>query len=212
MIAPTRVSFALEHLIRHPSGATFSHWRRLILVPLGRANEVRPYYSSCGAGFHREAISSTVGGYHPSARGNLADRISLRGRPRPRPGEASKKSTSERGTNQSLYCTNGERKLPYAAQKKAARCSHFLPRVAIPLFGEFLGGVGDFFQKVPHKNPRLSAALCADSHSLPTKPTNSVNVLWPKQDRFFAFFCHFVHFSFKITLTFPKYGSIMKIG
>ena len=99
----------------------------LKLVPLGRANTVRPYYSSCGAGYHREAISSTAGGYHPSARESLADRISLRGRPSPRPGEASKKSISERGTNRSLYCSAGTRKLPFSAQKKEVRCSHFLP-------------------------------------------------------------------------------------
>ena len=30
---PTEVSFALEHLIRHPTGATFSHWRRLPNFP-----------------------------------------------------------------------------------------------------------------------------------------------------------------------------------
>ena len=149
MIAPTRVSFDLEHLIRHPSGATFSHWRRLIFVSLGRANEVRPYYSSCGAGFHRGAISSTAGGYHPAARENLADRISLRGRSSPRPGEASKKSMSGRGRDRSLYCTNGERKLPSTAQKKEARCSHFLPWVAILFVGEFWGSSRGLFQKSP---------------------------------------------------------------
>ena len=87
----------------------------LKLVPLGRANTVRPYYSSCGAGYHREAISSTAGGYHPAARESLADRISLRGRPSPRPGEASKKSTSDRGRDQNLYCSTGARKLPLKA-------------------------------------------------------------------------------------------------
>ena len=96
----------------------FSHRRRLILVALDRANNVRPYYSSCGAGYHRGAISSTAGGYHPAARFSLADRISLRGRLSPRPGEASKKSTSGRGRNPSLYCSTGARKLPFAARNK----------------------------------------------------------------------------------------------
>ena len=91
-----------------------SQGERLILVALGRAINDRPYYSSCGAGYHREAISSTAGGYHPAARESLADRISLRGRPSPRPGEASKKSTSDRGRDQNLYCSTGTRKLPFA--------------------------------------------------------------------------------------------------
>ena len=108
-------------------------------------------FSSCGAGFHRGAISSTGGGYHPSAGGSLADRISLRGRPSPRPGEASKKSTSDRGTNQNLRRTNGERKLPLKAKKKEARCSHFLPWVAILFLGSFWGVWGTFFKKSPTK-------------------------------------------------------------
>ena len=125
------------------------------LVHLGRAINDRPYYSSCGAGFHREAISSTAGGYHPAARESLADRISLRGRPSPRPGEASKTSMSGRGTNQSLYCSNGERKLPLKARKKEARCSHFLPWVAILFVGEFWGSSRGLFQK----SPRINYAL-----------------------------------------------------
>ena len=55
-----------------------SQGERLILVALDRANIVRHNFSPCGAGFHREAISSTIGGFHPSARESLADRISLR--------------------------------------------------------------------------------------------------------------------------------------
>ena len=31
-----------------------------------------------------------------------------------------------------------------------------------PIFGEFLGGVGDFFQKVPHKNRAPKIASCLD--------------------------------------------------
>ncbi len=128
------------------------------LVHLDRAINDRPYFSSCGAGYHRGAISSTAGGYHLSARESLADRISLRGRPSPRPGEASKKSTSERGRNSSLYCSNGTRKLPPAAQKKEARCSHFLLRVAILFVGSFWGVWGTFFKKSPTKTPRPNPA------------------------------------------------------
>ena len=60
---------------------------------------------------------------------------------------------SGRGRNQSLYCSNGERKLPYAAQKKEVLCSHFLPWVAILFLGSFWGVWGTFFKKSPTKKP-----------------------------------------------------------
>ena len=54
-----------------------------MLVCLGRAINDRPYYSPCGAGFHREAISSTAGGYHPSAAFRRQDIIAWAAKPTP---------------------------------------------------------------------------------------------------------------------------------
>ena len=61
--------------------ATSPTGERLIFLSPGRANTIRPYSSSCGAGFHRGAISSTEGGFLPSV--GTADRISLRAKRAP---------------------------------------------------------------------------------------------------------------------------------
>ena len=67
----------------NPAAVPLPPGGRLMLVCLGRAINDRPYYSPCGAGFHREAISSTAGGYHPSAAFRRQDIIAWAAKPTP---------------------------------------------------------------------------------------------------------------------------------
>ena len=71
------------HFILH--ALSFHRYRGPPSLPEGGLSNHRTplYLSPCGAGFHRGAISSTVGGFHPSARESLADRISLRAKRAP---------------------------------------------------------------------------------------------------------------------------------